>query len=171
MTVPTVEERRHAIRTALKRLLPTNTYATERHTLVTMIEEMDRAGVLSGIALPWRCFHCEDVFTDPVAAAAHFGTGEQHQAGCIEKLSAPEKNLVLALRKVCDEFHALQFRVSEEITNDEYFYGRLRRSLATIPKFKDCISLHDVFNLFDSLEGRVLAAEERLARLQGSNER
>lgn len=33
-------------------------------------------------SLPWRCFHCEEVFTDPAAAALHFGTRLEHQPGC-----------------------------------------------------------------------------------------
>jgi hypothetical protein len=113
----------------------------------------------------WRCFHCDEVFTTAQMAAIHFGDDIDHRPGCIEKLNAPEKNLVLALRKICDEFRRLQMQVSEEITNDVYFYSRLRSSLATIKPFANCISLHDVFMLFDSLEGRVLAAEADRARL------
>jgi hypothetical protein len=119
----------------------------------------------------WKCFHCGETFTEEPQALAHFGHAEGHQPGCVEKLTAPEKNLVLALRKVCDEFHRLQIQVSEEITNDTYFYSRLRASLASMPKFKTCISLHDVFMLFDSMEGRALAAEERLQRLDQAPER
>jgi hypothetical protein len=107
----------------------------------------------------WTCFHCDETFTDRHAAAIHFGDDIDHRAGCIEKLNAPERNLLLALRKVCDEFHRLQMQVSEEITNDSYFYSRLRRSLQSMKPFKDCCSLHEVFMLFDSLEGRVQAAE------------
>jgi hypothetical protein len=118
----------------------------------------------TGYSSGWRCFHCDEVFTDQQAAAIHFGDNIDHRPGCVERLNAPENNLVLALRKVCDEFHRLQLEVAEEITNDNYFYGRLRQSLATIKPFAKCISLHDVFMVFDSMEGRTLAAEARLAR-------
>lgn len=123
-------------------------------------------------AREWRCFHCDEVFTDESLAAEHFGgfgLNFEERAGCVEKLLAPDKNLVLALRKVCDEFHRLQFQVSEEITNDVYFYGRLRTSLAQIKPFAKCVSLHEVFMVFDSMEGRALAAEERLAALEGAS--
>lgn len=113
----------------------------------------------------WRCFHCDEVFTNAEAAAKHFGVAQDHRPGCVEKLTAPEKNLVLALRGICDEFRRLQNQVLEEITNDVYFYGRLRQSLATMKPFEKCISLHDVFMLFDSLEGRALAAEAERDRL------
>lgn len=111
-------------------------------------------------AKEWRCFHCDEVFTNEADAGVHFGAAPDGRAGCLEKVSAPEQNLLLALRLVIEEFRRLQLQVSEEITNDAYFYGRLRSSLALIKPFKDCISLHEVANLFDSLEGRVLAAED-----------
>lgn len=30
----------------------------------------------------WRCFHCDESFTDREAAALHFGTREHHQPAC-----------------------------------------------------------------------------------------
>lgn len=32
--------------------------------------------------VPWRCFHCEESFTDKDAARLHFGTSEHHQPAC-----------------------------------------------------------------------------------------
>ena len=34
------------------------------------------------IAAPWRCFHCDEVFTDREAAAAHFGYSECSDPAC-----------------------------------------------------------------------------------------
>lgn len=39
------------------------------------------AGVMSE-AKAWRCFHCEEVFTDKDSAALHFGASERQQAYC-----------------------------------------------------------------------------------------
>jgi hypothetical protein len=30
----------------------------------------------------WRCFHCDEVFTDRDSAAEHFGKSERHQPAC-----------------------------------------------------------------------------------------
>ena len=30
----------------------------------------------------WRCFHCDETFTDPTAAREHFGTSIYHQPAC-----------------------------------------------------------------------------------------
>lgn len=36
----------------------------------------------SATQVPWRCFHCEAVFTEPQSAAEHFGTSERQQPAC-----------------------------------------------------------------------------------------
>lgn len=45
----------------------------------------------------WRCFHCDEVFTDKSAARLHFGRSETSEAACIIKAGA-ERNLLKALR-------------------------------------------------------------------------
>src|SRR6185369_497961 len=32
----------------------------------------------------WRCFHCDETFTDKNSAAEHFGVGQHVTPGCIE---------------------------------------------------------------------------------------
>lgn len=32
--------------------------------------------------MPWRCFHCDEVFSDATSAAEHFGTSERQQPAC-----------------------------------------------------------------------------------------
>ena len=33
-------------------------------------------------ALPWRCFHCDETFSDAAAAREHFGPNEMHEPRC-----------------------------------------------------------------------------------------
>lgn len=33
-------------------------------------------------AVAWRCFHCDETFTDTESAALHFGTHERHSPAC-----------------------------------------------------------------------------------------
>lgn len=48
----------------------------------------DGAGVKEPQLLAWRCFHCDEVFTDHEAAVLHFGRSEHHEAGCTIDLAA-----------------------------------------------------------------------------------
>lgn len=52
-------------------------------------------------ARTWRCFHCDDVFTDRRAAALHFGADEGRTPAC--QIKASEGGLVRALREAEDE--------------------------------------------------------------------
>lgn len=42
----------------------------------------------------WRCFHCDEVFADPGAAADHFGRDLHEEPGCIQVLLEGEKAIV-----------------------------------------------------------------------------
>jgi len=59
-----------------------------------------RAGRGSGGPLSWRCFHCDEVFTDQHRARLHFGTEE----GCVPAchIKASEGGLLKALRDAED---------------------------------------------------------------------
>ncbi len=46
----------------------------------------------------WRCFHCDEVFTDRRCAAAHFGADENAQPACQIKMGG-ERTLLDALRR------------------------------------------------------------------------
>ncbi|MFJ3047015.1 hypothetical protein ACIPEN_14385 [Herbaspirillum chlorophenolicum] len=46
--------------------------------------------------VPWRCFHCDETFDTPDAAALHFGTHQMHSPAClinIEEYRAMEKRM------------------------------------------------------------------------------
>lgn len=46
----------------------------------------------------WRCFHCDEVFTNPRHAAEHFGYEEGFTPAC--KLSISEGHLITYIRKL-----------------------------------------------------------------------
>lgn len=115
----------------------------------------------------WTCFHCNEVFTTRETALEHFGPMPISDPLCIDLIKREDfRGVVMELRKLKTELETLRREVADEITCDKYFYSRLRSSLQTITPFKDCISLHDVFNLYDSMEGRALAAENLLTEQQ-----
>lgn len=90
-------------------------------------------------AAGWTCFHCGETFTVVGSAQDHFGGTPNALAGCQIKLGE-ERGLQMELRKA-------------EASRDEW----MKRAL------DGCNSINDVFFLYDSIEGRAIAAEGQLA--------
>lgn len=72
----------------------------------------DGASVADG----WRCFHCDEVFTDRQQAEDHFGSGEHCEAACRIKMGA-ERSLLKALRNVEQDAAAAWSAVHNETTD------------------------------------------------------
>ena len=65
----------------------------------------------------WRCFQCNDVFTDEAEAKDHFSTGGYERPGCCDPLAKDEKARLKELRDARE--HARQaFRERDEADND-----------------------------------------------------
>jgi len=121
-------------------------------------------------ALPWRCFQCDFITSDPEEAAAHFGDrddGEEFKPICKwwERMDDAERletmqDQVRELNRGAEELIKLRDHVEaleEQLANQE-------NAIKSYKPFRECRSINDVFNLFDSMEGRALAAEEQLKR-------
>lgn len=60
-------------------------------------------------AREWRCFHCDELFTDPALAAQHFGCEIEDMAACRQldqpahELLAMVSSLHADLRRACAE--------------------------------------------------------------------
>lgn len=117
----------------------------------------------------WTCFHCGETFPPTldgqVRARVHFGTTPDFAPGCIEKLNAEERSLLRRLRSAQAENDRLRAEAQDEFRQRYYSYvaSDIR---ATAGAFRDCSTLRDVFNLYESMEGRALAAEERIVELR-----
>jgi hypothetical protein len=75
----------------------------------------------------WRCFHCDEVFTDRKLACAHFGATEDAKPACQIKMGA-ERSLVEALReaeKAADD--AWQAIHSESTESAKAYYAATSR--------------------------------------------
>jgi hypothetical protein len=51
----------------------------------------------------WRCFHCDEVFTNPKHAAAHFGIDQLQDPGCVQKLTGGEDHLLTEILRLRTE--------------------------------------------------------------------
>lgn len=67
----------------------------------------------------WRCFHCDEVFTDRASAAIHFGTSEIDEPGC-KMLSKGEVEL---LRDYRDMAARWQRCVSEDCEASRIYHS------------------------------------------------
>lgn len=111
----------------------------------------------------WVCFHCGEHFPGTFggqrSAQEHFGEKPCATPACIVK---GDKGLLRALRHAEREAARWQNDAHEGISIDRAYYARLESDIKLLKPFKNCRSLQDVFNVYDSMEGRALAAEERL---------
>lgn len=114
---------------------------------------------------PWTCFHCGETFTTIGSATDHFGDTIEAHPGCQVRVQfGNERGLQMALRKAEREIRKL--RAANEQLDHEAGHGRAMESEIE-RRFKNgARSVTDAFNLFDSMEGRALAAEERLLRIR-----
>lgn len=119
----------------------------------------------------WTCFHCGETFHIEVQARGHFGSDVSGEPMCVMRANAfarfprNEWPLMYRLRELETEVTKLRHDINEDISLDRAYYARLESDIrGTAAAFKDCRTLRDLFNLYDSMEGRALAAEERLSK-------
>jgi hypothetical protein len=121
-------------------------------------------------AIPWRCFHCDFITTNRAEAAAHFGDEDDTSeftplCKWWTSLSLDEKCLALqdTIQQLNEERDAAE-RMLTKIEGLEYQANSLVGAIQSFKPFRDnnCRTVYDVFCLYDSMEGRALAAEEKV---------
>lgn len=106
--------------------------------------------------LPWRCFHCGEVFTDPALAAEHFGDGnsEADMPICIEAATTEQRELVKTTREMWTRIRAAEEEIEtldHQLRNFEYVARKLTG--------KPSATTNDLTMEWDAMVGQVLAAE------------
>lgn len=112
----------------------------------------------------WTCFHCGETFTQMQRARDHFGRTPDAMPGCVIK-AGEELGLLMELRRTEDARDEMGRQ--RDAANDEAESLASQLS-AWKTLFPGCVTARDLFNKFDSMEGRALAAEEA-ARLAVSH--
>lgn len=119
-------------------------------------------------ALPWRCFHCDFVTADPEEAAAHFGDrddGEEFKPICKWWANMDDHERLETLQDTIRQLNQganENMRLETKLEGLEYQVDSQKGAIHSYKPFRQCHSIYDVFCLYDSMEGRALAAEERL---------
>jgi len=133
-------------------------------------EEMKADAILN--AIPWRCFHCDFVTNDLGEAQAHFGDrddADEFTPICKwwDRLSEDERlaNHQQTLKELEAERNETD-RQRVAIEGLEYQIDSILAQIKSFKPFRGCNSIYDVFCVYDSMEGRALAAEERLAEIE-----
>lgn len=118
-------------------------------------------------AIPWRCFHCDFITSDRTEAQAHFGErddAEEFKPICKwwANMDDQERKELFQDMVILQDISAEENqKLREEIEDLEGMVGTQESQIRSYKPFKDCCSIHDIFCLYDSMEGRALAAEER----------
>jgi hypothetical protein len=117
----------------------------------------------------WTCFHCGETFHVEAQARGHFGSDVSGEPMCVMRANAfarvprTEWPLMYRLRELEAEVEKLRRDSGEDVSSDRAYRARVESDIRGMAvAFKDCRTLRDVFNAYDSMEGRALAAEERL---------
>jgi len=125
----------------------------------------------------WTCFHCGERFTTWGSAQDHFGATQESQAGCLIDRVALEdgtntqrgRGLLMELRKVeaeRDDWMQQALSGRNEIEALECRVESMTAAMQSYKPFRECRSINDVFFVFDSMEGRAIAAESVRAELK-----
>ncbi|MES5483595.1 hypothetical protein QMZ05_12625 [Bradyrhizobium sp. INPA03-11B] len=109
----------------------------------------------------WRCFFCNEVFKDEAEARIHFGLDEEWTAGCIDPLTKDEKERRADQVQFYIELDGERER-SAALQDKAYLLGHWEDDLKR--HFNGAKSVNQAMLMFDAMEGRALAAEEKLAQ-------
>jgi len=123
----------------------------------------------------WVCFHCEENLKTVGAAQDHFGGNPSALAACQIKIGE-ELGLLMALRKAelsAEEWQARALKAELQVDVLELRVDGQLSEIQSYQPFRACRSIREIFCLYDSVEGRAIAAEEELKTLktEKANER
>jgi len=139
-----------------------------------MSEEKKLDAILA--ATPWRCFHCDFITNDPQEAEAHFGDrddAEEFKPICKWWANISDDERVAVLQGTIKDLHQEQrenMSLRTAIDGLEYQVSTHAGIFSNYRPFRNCTNMYEVFCVYDSMEGRALAAEEKVAAQMGTEE-
>lgn len=116
----------------------------------------------------WICFHCGFETSDRDEAESHFGDMDDFEPLCKHWSRMTAEDRAGEIQSAIQELNGERRRVeSLQIANEglQYRVDSLEASIQSYKPFRECRNIHDVWCLYDSMEGRALAAEERLKKV------
>lgn len=118
--------------------------------------------------MDWLCFHCGFQTSDHREAASHFGDSDDERPLCVTWSALNAEGKASEYQSALRELNAERDEnlvLKTKIEGLEYRLSAFENLLYS--RFPNCRTLDQAFNMYDSMEGRALAAEERLAVHRG----
>ena len=122
-----------------------------------------------GLSEAWRCFHCDEVFTDRALAQDHFAI-EGVPPMCVDPLTKDEKARMVVVRKLESEIIKLR-KENEELDHQAGSFHAMTGELTRY--FGQCgggpvKTASQAFLVYEAMIGRAEAAEAEVRRLLSS---
>ena len=142
---------------------------TLRAQLAAANERAERAeqsfrGVSEAVSIsgPWACFHCGFITGDEAEAKAHFGDRDDDEPLCltwhdldVDGRASEYQSVLKELGGEREENDALRTKIE----GLEYRVDGQLSNIRSFAPFRKCSGINEVFHVYDSMEGRALAAE------------
>lgn len=115
----------------------------------------------------FRCYHCGFESADPAECEAHFGDRDDSAPLCIAWTEMTKDERLTEYQSTTRELNGQRDENAAQRVAIEGLEFRVEGQLSEIHSFKPfrtCNSIQQVFNVYDSMEGRALAAEATIQR-------
>ena len=122
---------------------------------------------LSSEQQTWRCFHCGFETSDKTEASGHFGEFGEEYPLCIHWSDLDADGKASEFQSINAELECAReenLKLRQQVEQLEYLTGSQEADISS--RFKGCRTINEAFFKYDSMEGRALAAEERIAALE-----
>ncbi len=115
-------------------------------------------------AIPkWTCFNCGFETSDEKEASAHFGDQDDATSLCHDWA----KESVDEHLKTCQQYIIMldhereeNYKLRQQNEALEYQVGTFESTIKSYKPFRECKNIQDVFNVYDSMEGQKIVAEQ-----------
>ena len=119
---------------------------------------------LSSEQQTWRCFHCGFDTSDKTEASGHFGEFGEEYPLCIHWSDLDADSKASEFQRINAELEGEReenLKLRQQVEQLEYLTGSQEADISS--RFKGCRTINEAFFKYDSMEGRMLVAEEKLA--------
>jgi len=121
----------------------------------------------------WACFHCGFSTNDHAEAKAHFGDVDEEEPLCLTWAGlckdGQANEYQLALQQLDAESYE-NATLRSRVEGLEYQVETQQSEIHSFKPFRQCDTIHQVFFVYDSMEGRALLAEEQLLATEAQSE-
>lgn len=117
----------------------------------------------------WRCFHCGFETSDRKEASGHFGEFGEEYPLCIHWSDLDADGKASEFQSINAELEGEReenLKLRQQVEQLEYLTGSQEADISS--RFKGCRTINEAFFKYDSMEGRALAAEARIAALEAA---